>query len=36
MEIVKAAENEKISPAKMSRSIKSKTIFNNDYFFICN
>lgn len=32
--IAKAAESEKISPAKMSRSIKSKTIFNNDYFFV--
>jgi len=31
--IAKAAESEKICPAKMSRSIKSKTIFN-DYFFI--
>jgi hypothetical protein len=34
--IAKAADNEKISAAKMSRSIKTKTIFNNDYFFICN
>ena len=33
--IAKAAESEKISNAKMSRSIKTKTIFNNDYFFIC-
>ena len=32
--IAKAAETEKISQAKMSRSIKMKTIFNNDYFFI--
>jgi hypothetical protein len=26
-------ENEQISPAKMSRSIKNNTIFNNDYFY---
>lgn len=32
--IAKAANAEKISPAKMSRSIKLKTIFNNDYFFV--
>jgi len=32
--IAKAATSEKISPAKMSRSIKLKTIFNNDYCFV--
>jgi hypothetical protein len=32
--IAKAAESEKIAPCKMSRSIKAKTIFNNDYYFI--
>lgn len=32
--ISKAANSEKISSAKMSRSIKLKTIFNNDYFFV--
>lgn len=32
--IAKAANSEKISTAKMSRSIKLKTIFNNDYFFV--
>ena len=31
--IAKAAESEKIAPCKMSRSIKSKTIFNDDYYF---
>jgi hypothetical protein len=31
--ISKAAEFENISPAKMSRSIKNKTIFNNDYYY---
>jgi hypothetical protein len=31
--IAKAAEVEKISTSKMSRSIKNKTIFNNDYYF---
>ena len=32
--IAKTATSEKISAAKMSRSIKLKTIFNNDYFFV--
>ena len=31
--IAKAAEDENISAAKMSRSIKNKTIFNNDYYY---
>ena len=31
--IAKAAESEKIAPCKMSRSIKAKTIFNDDYYF---
>jgi len=31
--IVKAAESENISAAKMSRSIKNKVIFNNDYYY---
>lgn len=31
--IAKAAEFENISPVKMSRSIKNKTIFNNDYYY---
>jgi len=31
--IAKAAEAEKICAAKMSRSIKNKTIFNDDYYF---
>jgi hypothetical protein len=31
--IAKAAEAELVSPAKMSRSIKTQTIFNNDYFY---
>jgi prophage antirepressor-like protein len=31
--ISKAAESEKMCSAKMSRSIKSKTIFNDDYFY---
>jgi hypothetical protein len=31
--IAKAASFENISPAKMSRSIKNKTIFNNDYYY---
>jgi cell division septum initiation protein DivIVA len=31
--IAKAAEAEKISATKMSRSIKNKTTFNNDYFY---
>jgi len=31
--IAKAAESEKISAAKMSRSIKAKTVFNNDYYY---
>lgn len=31
--IAKAAQDENISPAKMSRSIKNKIIFNNDYYY---
>jgi hypothetical protein len=31
--IAKAAQTENISPAKMSRSIKGKTVFNNDYYY---
>jgi hypothetical protein len=31
--IAKSAEDEKISAAKMSRSIKNKIIFNNDYYY---
>jgi hypothetical protein len=31
--IAKAADYENISAAKMSRSIKAKTIFNNDYYY---
>lgn len=31
--IAKAADSEKISAAKLSRSIKKKTIFNNDYYY---
>jgi len=31
--ISKAADSEKISPAKLSRSIKVKTIFQNDYYY---
>ena len=31
--IAKAADSEKISPAKLSRSIKLKTIFQNDYYY---
>ena len=31
--ITKAAESEKIAPCKMSRSIKHKEIFNDDYYF---
>ena len=31
--IAKAAEDENISAAKMSRSIKNKTIFDNDYYY---
>jgi hypothetical protein len=31
--IAKAALAENISPTKMSRSIKNKTIFNNDYYY---
>jgi very-short-patch-repair endonuclease len=31
--IAKAADYENISRAKMSRSIKAKTIFNNDYYY---
>ena len=34
--IAKAAEDEKISAAKMSRSIKNKTIFNDDYYYRCS
>ena len=32
--IAKASETENISPSKMSRSIKNKTVFNDDYYFI--
>jgi hypothetical protein len=32
--IAKAAEAENISAAKMSRSIKNKIIYNNDYYYI--
>jgi hypothetical protein len=31
--IAKAAEAENLSAAKMSRSIKAKTVFNNDYYY---
>jgi prophage antirepressor-like protein len=31
--IAKAAESEKIATSKMSRSIKNKTIFNEDYYY---
>jgi hypothetical protein len=31
--IAKAADSEKISAPKLSRSIKKKTIFNNDYYY---
>jgi len=31
--IAKAAEAEKMSAAKMSRSIKNKTVFDNDYYY---
>jgi len=31
--IAKAADSEKISATKLSRSIKKKTIFNNDYYY---
>ena len=31
--IAKSAEDENMSPAKMSRSIKNKVIFNNDYYY---
>jgi len=31
--IAKAAEAESLSAAKMSRSIKAKTVFNNDYYY---
>lgn len=31
--IAKAASDENFSPAKMSRSIKNKTIFNDDYYY---
>lgn len=33
--IAKAAESEKMCSAKMSRSIKNKTVFNNDYYYCC-
>ena len=33
--IAKAAEAEKISAPKMSRSIKNKVIFNEDYYYVC-
>ena len=31
--IAKAAESENMCAAKMSRSIKAKTIFNDDYYY---
>ena len=31
--IAKAADSEKISATKLSRSIKKKTVFNNDYYY---
>jgi hypothetical protein len=31
--IAKAAEAESFSPAKMSRSIKNKTTFNDEYYY---
>jgi|UniRef100_A0A6C0HTM2 phage anti-repressor protein len=31
--IAKAAESEKICAAKMSRSVKNKVVFNNDYYY---
>jgi phage anti-repressor protein len=31
--IAKAAESENISAAKMSRSVKNKTVFNDDYYY---
>lgn len=31
--IAKAAESEKIAPCTMSRAIKNKTIFEDDYYF---
>ncbi len=31
--IAKASEDEKMSATKMSRSIKSGTVFNDDYFY---
>jgi len=34
--IAKAAEAEKICAAKMSRSIKNKIAFNDDYYFVVN
>jgi hypothetical protein len=34
--IAKASEDEKMSSSKMSRSIKNKTIFNNDYYYRCS
>lgn len=32
--IAKAADAEKISAAKMSRSIKNRVVFNNDYYYL--
>ena len=32
--IAKAAEEEKIAPVKMSRSIKNKVVFNDDYYYM--
>lgn len=34
--IAKASEDEKMSASKMSRSIKNKIIFNNDYYYRCS
>ena len=34
--IAKAAESENISAAKMSRSVKNKTVFNDDYYYTAN
>jgi hypothetical protein len=34
--IAKAAEGENISAAKMSRSVKNKTVFNEDYYYTTN
>ena len=34
--IAKAAEQEQISAAKMSRSVKNKVVFNEDYYYDIN